>query len=64
MGILSMDGIDLHEAPKGAIPLCPHCDKELKELWYKSEGVGGIGEKQVLMCPYCQTLLGYGLWRS
>ena len=64
MGLLLFDGIDLDKAPKDAIPLCPHCDKELKKLWYKSEGFGGIGEKQIVMCPSCRKFLGYALWRS
>ena len=63
MGLLGFDGIDLEEAPKDVIPLCPHCGDKLTLLWYKSEGLGGIGEKQVVLCPHCRKFLAYALWR-
>jgi hypothetical protein len=64
VAILSFDGLELDEAPKDVLPVCPHCKAELDRLWYKTEGVGGIGEKQLLICPHCRALLGYGLWRT
>jgi hypothetical protein len=64
MGILTFDGVDLQEAPKEALPLCPHCRKELRILWYKAEGLGGFGEKQIVMCPHCRSFLSYALWRG
>ena len=64
MGWLSFEGVDLREAPKDAVPICPHCAQELRELWYKSEGVGGVGEKHIVFCPHCRRFLGYALWRT
>ena len=64
MSILGFDGVELEKAPKEVRPNCPHCKVELDRVWYKSEGFGGIGEKQLLMCPHCRAVLGYALWRS
>lgn len=63
MGIFGFGGLELDEAPKDAVPVCPYCKAELKRVWYKSEGIGGIGQKHLLMCPDCRSVLGYGLWR-
>lgn len=64
MGLFGLDGIELDEAPKDVMPLCPYCDAKLTRLWYKSEGLGGIGEKQIVLCPHCRKMLAYALWRS
>ena len=53
MGIFGFSGVEIDEAPKEAIPVCPHCREELQSIWVKSEGAGGVGEKQILMCPHC-----------
>jgi uncharacterized Zn-finger protein len=57
---MSMKGMKIDEAPEDAIPMCPYCKKELREIWIKTKGIGWIEQKQVLMCPYCQAFLAYG----
>jgi hypothetical protein len=64
MGWLGFDGVEVDDAPKDAIPVCPHCDSELKRIWVKSEGIGGIGEKHIVMCPSCRRFLAYAMWRT
>jgi hypothetical protein len=61
MAIFRFEGIELQEAPESAIPLCPSCKVELRSLWYKGRGVGGVAQKQILMCPHCRVVLGYGM---
>jgi len=43
------------------LPVCPHCEKELKEVHTKSRGAPFIqGEKIVFFCPHCRKILGFG----
>jgi len=51
------------EAPENSIPKCPHCSKDLDEIWSKSEGLGLAGKERILMCPHCRAILAYGAWR-
>jgi len=42
-------------------PVCPHCSKELTEVYSKSKGIGFIEGKNVLyFCPHCMKVLGLG----
>ena len=42
-------------------PLCPHCGKELAEIYRKSRGVGLIvGRNSIFFCPHCRKVLGFG----
>jgi hypothetical protein len=36
----------------------------LRRVWYKAKGIGGLAQKQILMCPHCRALLGYGMERT
>ena len=56
------EGILVEEAPEGTIPKCPFCDKRLDKVWIKKKGIGIMEQKQIIMCPYCQALLGYGVF--
>ncbi len=58
------DGVLVEEAPEGTIPKCPYCEKRLDKVWLKKKGVGIMEQKQIIMCPYCQALLGYGVFGS
>ncbi len=57
-----VDGTMVEEAPEGAIPKCPACDKQLDKVWIKKKGIGILEQKQIIMCPYCNALLGYGVF--
>ena len=59
--IFGFDGIEFEEAPEQAVPLCPTCKVELRRVWAKTKGLGGISQKQILMCPHCRAFLGYGM---
>ncbi len=56
------DGIELEEAPKDTHPKCPYCNKQLDKLWIKKKGLGVMEQKQIVMCPYCESFLGYGVF--
>lgn len=56
------DGIHLEEAPADILPKCPYCQKPLEKLWLKKRGIGVWEQKQIVMCPYCEALLGYGVF--
>lgn len=59
----SIQNVVIEEAPADALPKCPGCKKDLDRIWTKSEGLGFKGQKEILMCPYCQTFLGYSAWK-
>jgi len=43
------------------VPLCPHCAKELNEVYSRSKGLGWIeGRDVVYFCPQCMKALGFG----
>ena len=43
------------------VPLCPHCERELAEVYRKSKGVGLlVGRNSVFFCPHCRKVLGVG----
>ena len=60
MPAFKFEGITIEEAPKSAVPKCPKCEKRLDKIWVKMKGTGIIEQKQILMCPHCESLLGYG----
>ena len=60
MGIAKFHGIEIKEAPRESIPVCPKCEKVLDEIWLKTKGLGIVEQKQIIMCPHCQALLGFG----
>ena len=43
------------------VPLCPHCEAELPEVYVKTKGVGFVvGSTAVFFCPHCRKVLGFG----
>jgi len=45
-------------------PACPHCEKELTEVYTRTKGVAFIqGTDVVYFCPHCQKVLGFGQGR-
>ena len=56
------DGTQVEEAPEGKTPKCPFCKKRLEKVWIKKKGIGIMEQKQIIMCPYCETFLGYGVF--
>ena len=42
------------------VPVCPHCSKELNEVYRKSKGAGFVvGRNSVFFCPHCRKVLGF-----
>ena len=42
-------------------PLCPHCEKELTEVYMRSKGFPLVqGTNVVYFCPHCRKVLGFG----
>jgi uncharacterized protein with PIN domain len=45
-------------------PVCPHCTKQLTEVYTRSKGVPLIqGQNIVYFCPHCRKVLGFGQGR-
>jgi hypothetical protein len=42
---------------KEAIPLCPYCEKPLKEVWFR-ELNSVLGKRYIYFCPFCMKTLG------
>jgi len=43
------------------VPICPHCSRELPEVYMKSKGAGYIESRNVIyFCPHCLKVLGLG----
>ena len=58
-----IENVKVEEAPDGTLPLCPYCKQDLDTIWVKSSGLGLKGQKEILMCPYCKSFLGYNAWK-
>ena len=58
------DGILVEEAPKDSTPKCPFCKVKLEKVWIKKRGLGVLEQKQIIMCPSCESFLGYGVFGS
>jgi hypothetical protein len=45
-------------------PLCPHCDRELNEVYRKGKGFPlGQGRTLIYFCPHCRKTLGFAQGR-
>ncbi len=64
MGTKKNFSINLEEAPEGTIPRCPFCKERLNTIWIKKKGLGVLEQNQIIMCPSCESLLGYGVFGS
>ncbi len=60
MGVFNFEGVEIKEAPKSVIPKCPKCEEKLTEIWIKTKGIGIVEQKQIIMCPKCESFLGFG----
>ena len=46
------------------VPLCPHCEEELTEVYTRAKGVPIVqGRNVVYFCPHCRKVLGFGQGR-
>ena len=46
------------------VPLCPHCDRELDEVYRRGSGVPiGQGRTLVYFCGTCRKVLGFAQGR-
>jgi hypothetical protein len=64
MAAFQFEGVKMVKAPEHAVPKCPKCEKRLEVVWIKTKGLGLIEQQQLIMCPYCETLLGYGTYST
>jgi uncharacterized Zn-finger protein len=53
----SIENVNIEEAPGEVLPRCPYCKKDLDKIWIKRSGLGLYGQKEIVMCPYCQSFL-------
>lgn len=58
-----IDNVVIEDAPADKLPRCPVCKKDLDKIWVKTSGLGFKGQKEILMCPGCQSFLGYSAWK-
>jgi len=52
--------VKIEEAPEKARPKCPHCQATLDTVWVMKKGLGFVQQSQILLCPKCESILGYG----
>jgi hypothetical protein len=52
--------VKFENAPNDVLPKCPHCEQRLERVWVRKHGLGFWQQKQMLICPKCETFLGYG----
>ncbi|MCX6826458.1 MAG: hypothetical protein NTV06_04200 [candidate division Zixibacteria bacterium] len=46
------------------LPVCPYCEKELNEIYFRAKGLGYIeAQHDVYFCPHCRKILGIGTSR-
>ncbi len=42
------------------VPKCPYCEKELSEIYAKSQAAGFVmGKDTMYFCPHCSRVLGF-----
>ena len=59
----NIDNVKIEDSPPKALPGCPYCEKDLDTIWVKTSRLGFKGQKEILMCPHCQSFLGYNAWK-
>ena len=43
------------------LPICPHCHKELDEVYMKTKGIGWVESQHIIyFCPHCRKVIGFG----
>jgi uncharacterized protein YbaR (Trm112 family) len=53
--------VKFEKAPDEVLPKCPFCKHRLDKIWIKSKGLGIVQQQQVIICPECESFLGYGI---
>jgi len=53
-------GPELEDAPSGVRPVCGYCKQELRKIWRYTRELG-LGDEQLLICPHCRAVLGFGV---
>lgn len=56
--------IKVEEAPEKVVPKCPHCQQKLDRIWIWRKGLRVVQQRQLIMCPHCEVLLGYGVFST
>jgi hypothetical protein len=51
--------VTYEKAPDRIVPKCPHCKQGLTKVWVIPKGTGMWQQKQILVCPHCETFLSY-----
>lgn len=59
MRVLNFEGVKIKEAPKEVIPKCPKCEERLDEIWIKTKVIAFGLQMQIIICPKCESFLGY-----
>jgi len=59
----SLENVNFEQAPADKVPRCPYCKEQLPVIWVKSDGLGLRGERTLLMCPHCESFLGFNAWK-
>jgi len=53
------------EEKSDVTPICPHCEKELKTIWFRVLK-STLGKRYIYFCPGCRKTLGVshrkGFW--
>ena len=56
--------IKYEQAPEHVVPKCPFCKQTLEKVWIMPRGIGMIQQQQAIVCPKCESFLGYGSIRK
>lgn len=55
----SMDYTPIKDEDKW--PICPHCEKEIKEMrYFEQSGIFALKASRLFVCPHCLKVLGIG----
>ena len=63
--ILLLQGVNIvdviyERAPSDIFPKCPYCKERLEKVWIKKKGMGIMRQKQIIICPHCESFLAFG----
>jgi hypothetical protein len=52
--------VRFEKAPDKVLPKCPFCECRLDTVWIKTKGRGIVEQEQIVICPECESFLGFG----
>jgi hypothetical protein len=58
-GVKAVD-VTYERAPHDVFPKCPFCKERLEKVWIKKKGMGIMRQKQIIICPHCESFLAFG----